>query len=611
MPSSLSPSLARWPIGLLAAALGFGLISCSADSYVEEADIEVYEILNDKRGAALGSDKAGPIAFSVDAAENTLRKRLLERIAKGETPELSLDLKRALEIAAENSEEFQQQRESLYFAALNLTGQRNRYTTIFSASGDLDANGVADDSANGGVGRGLTGRKLMATGASILGGFASKFVRVFTSGGGWDVSSLLSLSITQPLLQSFGAAVTMEPLTQAERDVIYAIRNYERFRRRFAVDVTSDYLSVIEARNSLRNSLDNLKSLENNRKRSEELAKAGRTPQFEVDQSLQRELTARNGVIRSRTSLQTQLDRFKITLGIPIECEIKLARDALERVREIGIKEPALDEEKAIELAMQNRLDLRNSIEQVEDAERKVIVAKDALKMGLDLSAAIDIPNEKTSNGFKLDWDKYQWQVGLALELPLNKTNERNSYRRALIGLQAELRSHGRFLDRIKQNVRTQLRNVEQALRSYRIEENAVKLAQTRVDSTRLLIEAGRATTRDFLDSQSSLLSAQDNLTSRLVDYFVANLGLLRELEMLDVGKDGLQVDVNALNTFRAQEPPAPESSKSSMRSPKPPSKRLQKPGSSRTAKSASTATNSGTLPFASFPSLPASRIER
>jgi outer membrane protein TolC len=537
--------------GLLTAGLLLGLSSCSAEGYVEEADAEVYEILGEKHGGALSSKDEAP-EFNVDEPENTLRKELLERIANGEDVVLELDLARALEIAAENSEEFQQQKESLYFTALSLTSQRNRYSLIFSGGADAGVDGTADETAQGSVGGDLSVSRLAASGARILGGFVSNFFRVFTSGGGWDTSSLLSLSITQPLMEGFGSLVTMEPLTQAERNVVYAIRNFERFRRRFAVDVVAEYLAVIESRNSLQNAEANLQSLEQNTRRSEELAKAGRTPQFEVDQSKQRELSARNNVITSRTRLEAQLDRFKISLGLPIECTLNLAEDALDNARELGIVELALSEEKAIELAMRQRFDLRNSIEQIEDAERQVEVAKDALRIGLDLSAAISVDNEDDKKPFKFDWDNYEWEVGLTLDLPLNRVDQRNNYRRALIGLVAERRAHDRFIDSIKQGVRSQLRNVNQALRSYRIEENAVKLAEQRVDSTRLLIDAGRATTRDFLDAEQSLLSAKNNLTSRLVDYFEANLELLRELEMLDVGKEGLKVDTTIIKTFRA-----------------------------------------------------------
>src|SRR5258708_4498656 len=49
----------------------------------------------------------------------------------------------------------------------------------------------------------------------------------------------LTLELSQPLLRGGGLAVTMEPLTQAERNLLYAIGIYGRFRKSFYVAVAS------------------------------------------------------------------------------------------------------------------------------------------------------------------------------------------------------------------------------------------------------------------------------------------------------------------------------------------------------------------------------------
>src|SRR5205823_4390624 len=43
--------------------------------------------------------------------------------------------------------------------------------------------------------------------------------------------------LAQPLLQGGGKAVTLEPLTQAERNLFYSIRSYARFREQFFLSV--------------------------------------------------------------------------------------------------------------------------------------------------------------------------------------------------------------------------------------------------------------------------------------------------------------------------------------------------------------------------------------
>jgi len=79
-----------------------------------------------------------------------------------------------------------------------------------------------------------------------------------------------------------------------------------------------------------------------------------------------------------------------------------------------------------------------------------------------------------------------------------------------------------------------------QARESYRIQLEAVALAERRVDSTALFLQAGRAEVRDVLEAQEDLVNAQNALTAALVDYRVAELNLQRDMGVLQVSDDGL-----------------------------------------------------------------------
>ena len=74
---------------------------------------------------------------------------------------------------------------------------------------------------------------------------------------------------------------------------------------------------------------------------------------------------------------------------------------------------------------------------------------------------------------------------------------------------------------------------------SYRIASASVDLARRQVDSTEMLLQAGRAIIRDVLDAQSALLSAQNNLAAALVDYRVARLDLAVNMDILHVSETG------------------------------------------------------------------------
>ena len=141
-----------------------------------------------------------------------------------------------------------------------------------------------------------------------------------------------------------------------------------------------------------------------------------------------------------------------------------------------------------------------------------------------------------------------EYGAGLELDLPLDRKRERNVFRTSFIDLERQKRSLPELEDRIKQSVRQSYRRLNLALESYDIQKQALELAEKRVESTLLLQEAGRAETRDFLDSQDSLLAAQNNLTTAVVEHTIARLEFLLNIETLRVRQNGFIASLDETN---------------------------------------------------------------
>ena len=123
---------------------------------------------------------------------------------------------------------------------------------------------------------------------------------------------------------------------------------------------------------------------------------------------------------------------------------------------------------------------------------------------------------------------------------PWEKTAERNAYRISLLTFQAAAREVQQREDEVKLAVRQALRTLALAREQARIQAQAVQLAERRVRNTDLQLQAGRASVRDALFAQESLLSAQNALTTALRDYRVAELQLQRDMGVLTVADNGL-----------------------------------------------------------------------
>jgi outer membrane protein TolC len=136
--------------------------------------------------------------------------------------------------------------------------------------------------------------------------------------------------------------------------------------------------------------------------------------------------------------------------------------------------------------------------------------------------------------------DHGYYSLGLDLDLPWERTSERNAYRNSLLALELAARGVQELEDEIKLDVREGLRALAQARESTRIQAQGVVLATRRVKNTNLLLQAGRAKVRDVLFAQESLLSVQNGLTAALRNYRVAELALQRDMGVLEITDTGL-----------------------------------------------------------------------
>jgi len=248
-----------------------------------------------------------------------------------------LALEDILELALINSREYQTQKEALYLVALRLSLDRFDYQLKFSPSGNGTATNFSHD-RNGGITENTlsipttaTADKVLSTGGNLLARFANDVVLTFNGPNGFaaDVGSELLLSISQSVFQR---DVVLERLTQAERDVVYAARDFARYRKTFFRDNAALYYQLLLAYRSIEISSQDYFS--NLRAFSEGEAKfaADQIPRIQVDQFEQNSLESRSQLVRSCNSLESSLDRLKLQIGLPPEIAINVDLAELEEL---------------------------------------------------------------------------------------------------------------------------------------------------------------------------------------------------------------------------------------------------------------------------------------
>ena len=500
---------------------------------------------------------------------------------------LLINFFQALKIAAQNSPEYQTQKETLFKAALTLDLNRNDYSFIADASGDstysLDKSSGTD--VKGMENSGSLGiSKTFKYGAKLAANLSVDLVKLLTAPKDSSFGILGDASISIPLLRGSKSYIYAESLTQAERNVVYAVYDFERYKKTFTVNIASNYLNVLKQIDQMENSEQNYKNNISSARRTRRLADAGRLTEIEVDQAVQTELTARNNWISARELYKNRLDSFKQLLGLPPDSFIEIDRSDLENLlayvakivsktdiqniseasgkippanAPIELKEPdgsnrgpmELDEADAIMLGLKNRLDLKVSEGKIYDAQRNVIIKADALGAELNLLGKGQAGEPRSlADAGKKDDAKIQPDLGiysavLSFDLPVERSAERKAYRESYISLESAVRDFQNLEDDIKLSIRQSLRAMSEARESLKIQKLAVSVAEKRVDSTGKFFEAGRSELRDVLEANESLLTAKNSFTSAVIDYRVAELEFQRNAGLLEINKNGLMVE--------------------------------------------------------------------
>jgi outer membrane protein TolC len=466
-------------------------------------------------------------------------------------PELSpqavrLTVADALRVAVRTSRNYQTQKESVYLTALTLTFQRYLFNPHPSWTGNTtyinNDLGQADQrrSRSWDLGSDVGVSQTLADGMVVTGALGLSALKFLNKELGDTVDSTLNFTVSQPLWRGAGRAVVRENLIQAERNALYAVRTFARYEQTFAVDIASQYLRVLQDRDTVINEWENYRSLVLNRERAEWLAKAERLPEFQVDQARQDELRAYNRWIVTRESYVNAIDAFKISLGIPVTTEIVLDPKELERLATAGLLNTEVKLENATHEALATRFDLKNTRDAVDDADRKIVVAENGLAGDVDLVASIGYQsNPGPPQSARLRFNRGNYSVGVNIAMPVDRLQERNALRQTQVSRQAAGRNLDETQDDVILQVRRALRQLDQARESYETQRRSVALAERRVESTQLLLQAGRADQRDVLDSQQALVEARNALTNALVGHSIAVLQFQRDVGTLAVDEEG------------------------------------------------------------------------
>ncbi|MBX6315761.1 MAG: TolC family protein, partial [Isosphaeraceae bacterium] len=389
--------------------------------------------------------------------------------------------------------------------------------------------------------------KFFMFGGRLAAGYANQTIFNFIGSNPRQpiVQSFLPLTFVQPFLRGGGRAVTLEPLTLAERTLLYEVRNFARFRQQFIPyiltanqvipdtsgvgDPTIGYLGVLQSLIEVENDRRIIAGLERVLRVFQEYEKgaASGISQLQVDQidqTLQSQLAT---LAADEAQYRIFLDQFKFQIGMPPDVPVVLDMTPLQGFRDVynnierwsgreqrdpdelreiiaglpGLEDVVIDGRSlfvyrdperleeyllaAERVALENRLDLMNNRAMLFDLWRQIAITANALRGVFNVTLTNQfLTPPTTTNPFAFVDQAKQFSLVLNAELPLIRVNERNNYQIARINYRRQQRLLMSQEDNVKFQVRQEIRNLIQFAVSYEVQKQNLFLNLRLRDNT-------------------------------------------------------------------------------------------------------------------------------
>ncbi|MGE0479920.1 MAG: TolC family protein [Phycisphaerae bacterium] len=511
--------------------------------------------------ATTASADPGLNTGAADDAATTRPRSAIAAISTQPAPERPavFTLTDALAYALIHRREYQTAKEDLYLAALALTLERHLWTPQFAAelrsvygnygeisNFDQAMRFVADVSAT----------QRLPYGGEFSARMINTLIRDIRQGITASETGQLEFGLNVPLLRDAGH-VAREDLVQLERTLTYAVRDFERFRRRQLVVIASDYFDLLRAKQDVLDAFESLSRFEIDFERAAALEDAGTGTLLDTRRAEQEMLSAANRAEDLRESFRAQSDAFKLQIGMPVDEPLTLWDlediESIERQIAAGVypilqRPPAADAEvRALEVATQRRFDLLNRLDQIDDAKRGVGVAKNQLLPDLDWTTTLTYdsdPGAFRTTSFSVA--RATWRSEVILALPLERTRERNQLKAALIDVNRARRAYDELIDGVRAEVRRAINRMRLEERSLEIQRRSVEVADLRREYARLQFYDGDIGYRDLQEAENDWTTARNRLNVAKTNSWRALLDFRLATETLQIHDDG-----------RAEESPA------------------------------------------------------
>ncbi len=330
-------------------------------------------------------------------------------------------------------------------------------------------------------------------------------------------ADILKLTFTQPLFTYNQQKLTMRTLVlNAENSQIdYNLKklNLEVNVANSFYDIYSQQMVIDVATEEAKNNQESYDIIKN--KVDAGLAALGELYQAELNLA-----SSKSSLQNKKVQLENMKDNFRVLIGMPLNYEFKT-------VGEVTMKEVTVNLDKAVNFALENRMELRQRKIDLEKSQFDLIKAKAINEFRGDLKGSIGISANSGSLNTLFDNPERTPTFGLSLSIPLFDWGYRKAKVKAaeISRTLTEMNIQDEKLT-IETTIRKSYRNLQNLLSQIEIERQNVKNAELTYQINLEKYKNGDLTSMDLQLQQNQLSTKRINFTQSLINYKIELLNM-------------------------------------------------------------------------------------
>ncbi len=394
--------------------------------------------------------------------------------------------------------------------------------------------GYSDDGADGTsrqLGVGLEFSRKMPWGTTVA---AAPGVNRLDS----NLDGTVEITLTQPLFRGVGQSYNLAGVRAAEYNESNARYELHLARVNTILETVRAVYAIVQAEADVRHSLDSMHRIKTHITGIKAKTRYGYGNAMDLYRAELEVRDAETFLISARQAYADALDGLKILLVLPSDAVFAIQAP-------LDIDPMELDTENLKDLAMQNRVEILQARDNVREAERRKLLARHNIRPQLDLTLkyykglmttdSIETDSEESED---VSDDAY-WTAVLSSNTDFFRRTEQLTLMQSGLHLRAARRNLAVVRDRVINEVKKEVRNLQNALKQVTLNQGSVNQAVGKLALAKIKFRWGRADNFTFIESEKQLRQARIGLVDAMVHYIVstyqcrAALGTLLENDTL------------------------------------------------------------------------------